>query len=313
MKILTVTANPALDLTVEVPHLTLGEVNKAQSLYWNVGGKGVNVAGCLADFGIAVAATGFLGEKNIALFEMFFHRKKIQDLFVRHPGSNRMNIKITDPMAGQTTDVNAPSERMGPDQLKSLKEILKDPTRALSWAVLAGSLPEGVGVSLYEELLVDLKARGVLVALDTSGEALQRGMKGRPDLIKPNLRELEALCGKKLGTEKEILREALKLLDQGVARVVVSLGSEGALFVKDQEIWRADPLPVRVSSTVGAGDAMLAGVLAGLYEKRSWAECAQLGVAFASGKLGRRGPELPSRAEVEELARGVQIRKIEKG
>ncbi len=169
-QVVTITLNPAIDRTVTIPSFTAGAVNRVESVRSNPGGKGVNVASALADNGHDVAVTGFLGRANAGAFEELFSQKKIADHFVRIGGQTRIGIKITDPVRGETTDINFP----GPAPSEADVSMLLSQVAALEaeWFVVAGSLPPGVDPGIYRDLVAQLRGRGSKVLLDASGESL---------------------------------------------------------------------------------------------------------------------------------------------
>ncbi|HVI50098.1 MAG TPA: 1-phosphofructokinase [Candidatus Sulfotelmatobacter sp.] len=309
--VVTVTLNPAIDQTVIVDGLTVGAVQRAVSTQQNAGGKGVNVASCLADWGVRVIAAGLLGEDNAAPFQALFAEKGIADSFVRIAGKTRTNIKIADRRSGQTTDINLPGLVADEKALRLLKGILNDVVGKDAWAVVAGSLPDGLPATATRAVVAFLKTLGCRVVLDASGEALALALAadsgGLPHCVKPNRAELAEWAGHPLADVPAMLEAARELLARGVALVVVSLGEEGALFVKDGEALLARLPPIDTVSTVGAGDAMVAGLVAGFVENAGLERQARLAVAFAAAKLARVGPHLPEPASVEALAGQAEI------
>ena len=307
--VVTVTLNPAIDLTVALDHLVVGRVHRASSAIANCGGKGVNVAGCLADWGVRVAATGVLGRSNDGAFADFFAGKAIADRFVRVAGETRTNIKIADRTSGETTDVNLPGLAVPAEAFEAVRAALASLAAPGRTVVLAGSLPESMPETAWASLVADLAACGARVVLDTSGTPLAAALESGAPLaaVKPNRAELEALVGRPLPRTADVVAAARALIAHGVALVVVSLGSEGALFV-DRETALAAALPAKtVLSTVGAGDAMVAGIAAALIEGASVERTARLAVAFATSKLDRIGPHLGPPEEVERLAAAVRV------
>lgn len=307
--VVTVTLNPAIDLTVTLDRLVVGEVQRAETAVANCGGKGVNVAGCLADWGLRVAATGVLGRSNAGAFGDFFARKGVADRFVRIGGETRTNIKIADRASRQTTDINLPGLQVSEDAFAAVRATLKETVAPGRVFVLAGSLPRALPITAWATLAADLAALRARVVLDTSGAPLAVALeKGLPiAAVKPNRAELEALLGRALPTTADVIAAACSLLDGGVALVVVSLGAEGALFVDRRQALSA-ALPAKaVLSTVGAGDAMVAGIVAALVEGASLERIARLSVAFAASKLDRIGPFLGPVDDVERLAAAVGV------
>lgn len=309
--IVTVTLNPAVDLTVALAGLRPGAVHRAQAAETNAGGKGVNVAGCVADWGVSVTATGVLGAGNDAAFVRLFSEKGIFDRFVRAPGDTRTNIKIADTLTGETTDVNMPGLKVDAATLAAVTGVLDGLVTPGTLVVLAGSLPAGVPDDAWARLVARLNARGARVMLDTSGAplavALSAPVGGLPYAIKPNRHELEAWAGTPLPDAPALISTARRLIGRGVTLVVASMGDQGAAFVTEGEALVARLPPIRTLSTVGAGDAMVAGLATGLADGLALPDLARRAVAFATAKLGRIGSHLPDRVEVERLAAAVQV------
>lgn len=308
--VLTITPNPALDQTIHVPTLQPGHVHLATATHTAAGGKGVNVAACLADWGTPVVAGGLLGQDNAGAFEALLGAKGVADHFVRLAGRTRTNIKLVAADTGDTTDINLPGFDVPHGAWDALLARVRPLAQAGSWVVAAGSLPPALAAGGYGPLLRMLDDAGATTVLDTSGAALAAALapgQPMPAVIKPNRHELEMLAGKKLPTTADVVREAQALLARGVGAVVVSLGSEGALMVRPGGVWRAAPLAVTPVSSVGAGDALVAGLVAALHAGQSWPQALRLGVAFASAKLRQLGPHLPPRDTVHALADEVVI------
>jgi 1-phosphofructokinase len=303
--VVTITLNPAIDRTVTIRSFTTGVVNRVEQEHSSPGGKGVNVASALADYGHLVAVTGFLGRENSALFVDLFARKKIEDRFVRIAGRTRVGIKITDPVLHQTTDINFPGPTSVPADLDALREHLA--TLESAWVAISGSLPPGVNVEIYRDIAMDLKAAGRKVVLDTSGEALHFGVEAAPNIIKPNIYELEALVDKRLQSEAEVIEAAKKLVDQGIELVVVSMGKAGAYFVTGAAAVIARPPEIEVKSTVGAGDALVAGIIAARLRKLPLEQCARLATAFSLVALTRIESGLISPAAVDSSMKQVSV------
>jgi 1-phosphofructokinase len=307
--VVTVTLNPAIDLTVTLDRFVVGAVQRASAAVFNCGGKGVNVAGCLADWGARAAATGVLGRSNDGAFADFFASKGVADHFVRISGETRTNIKIADRASGDTTDVNLPGLTVSDSAFDAVRAALTGCVAPHQPVVLAGSLPESMPDAAWATLAGDLARHNARVVLDTSGAPLAAALaSGQPlHAVKPNRAELEALLGRDLPTTADLIAAARTLLDRGVALVVVSLGADGALFV-DRQAALAAALPAKKAlSTVGAGDAMVAGIAAALVEGASLERLARLAVAFASSKLDRIGPFLGPHEDVERLAAAVCV------
>ena len=308
-RIVTVTINPAIDHHISIPGFTAGSVNRVQSSQLDPGGKGVNVASYLADFGQPATVTGFLGADNDAIFRRFFEEKGIEDRFVRIAGQTRTGVKIVDDVRHQTTDINFLGPTPTSEDVERLYATLRELARDHAWFVLAGSVPGGISPEIYREMVAMLAGRRVL--LDASGEGLRQAVEARPWVVKPNVSELEELVGEPVDSPSAIVRVARSLIQRhDIATVVVSMGKEGAIFVEDKEAVWAVPPAVEVRSTVGAGDAMVAGIVAGKLRDLSLAECARLATGFSTSKIARIGPGLPSVEAVHAAARLVTLRAV---
>ena len=308
--IATLTLNPAIDQSAAIPDFTAGEVNRVDWERSDPGGKGVNVASFLSDLGFRVTVTGFLGRENSAVFERLFQDKGMTDRFLRVPGKTRVNVKIIDEAQHRITDINFPGQTVGAAELASVRDVLTALIADHQWFVLSGSLPSGVPVDFYAELVVLLKAAGKRVVLDTSGEPMRAAIGSAPYAIKPNIAELEEVLGSPLPDRAAVVKAARILVKGGIEYVVISMGKDGALFVDAQECLLALPPAVEVKSTVGAGDAMVAGFVAARIRGGSLADCARLATATAVGALTQLGPRLPSPQTVESIAQQVTVQAV---
>lgn len=310
VEIVTVTLNPAVDQTLQVPGLQLGQLNLAQSLRFDAGGKGVNVASVLADLGHACAVTGFLGEDNDRIFETQFAARAIADHFLRTPGSTRINVKLNDPQSGNTTDINMTASAPASDALVLLRATIAALCAGTARVfVLAGSLPPGVPADYYAQLAHDLKAAGKIVVIDTSGAPFAAALAGKPDLVKPNRHELETWLGRTLPDLASIIEGAQALRAAGPAQVIVSLGEEGALLLNEQGCWHARPPKVNVVSTVGAGDSMVAGWISATLQAFAPDQALRLATASAAARVCSPDGGL-HRAGLESLAAKVEVEAI---
>jgi 1-phosphofructokinase len=308
MKIATVTLNPAIDRTVFVPDFKVNKVNRVEWEQADAGGKGVNVASVLADYGLSMAVTGFLGEENALIFERLFAQKKIEDRFVRIAGSTRIGIKIIDEVHQETTDLNFPGQTPTENDVAKLFQIVEELAADCHWFVLAGSIPAGVSANLYRQLVELIKAKGRAVALDTSGPGLQLALPAGPTLIKPNLDELRELTRRSLNRQAAVVEAARNLLAQGMQTVVISMGARGAIYVEADQVVLAQPPEVPVRSTVGAGDAMVSGTVAGKIQGLPLEECARLATAFSVSAISQVRSGLPSPETIEKFKSQVTIK-----
>lgn len=304
--ILTLTLNPALDLTVELPTLRVGDVNRSEGMHRHAAGKGVNVAQVLADLGHRLTVSGFLGEDNQQPFVTLFEQRGFVDEFIRVPGETRSNIKLAE-RSGRITDLNGPGAFVDDQAQRALLARLEQIAGQFDAVVVAGSLPRGVTVEWLQALLEGLSARGLKVALDTSGAALRAGLGTRPWLIKPNTEELAEVLGTSVDTVDEQKAVAAQLHASGIAHVVISQGAEGVNWFSREGAWHAQPPQVAVASTVGAGDSLLAGVLHGLLSGAEAEESLALATAIAALAVSQIGFGIPSTEQLARLKSGVRV------
>lgn len=305
--ITTITLNPAVDQTASIPNFRAGAVNRVAWEQSDPGGKGVNVASFLTDFGYSVTVSGFLGQGNADLFQRFFKQRNITDQFISIPGHTRVNIKIIDDVHNQVTDVNFPGQSPSAAAIAALHQKIDDLTLSQDWFILSGSLPAGIPTDIYAVLTKRLQTQGKSVILDASGESLRQALTAAPFAIKPNIDELEELLGRSLPSEAAVVQAARELLNQDIRCVVVSMGAKGAIFVEaDCAIW-ARPPHVDVVSTVGAGDAMVSGLVVGKLRGLSLPDCARLATACSMGALSQVGPRLPPLATLEAFQDQVVV------
>lgn len=304
-RILTVTLNPALDLTVQLPALRLGEVNRSDNLQVHAAGKGLNVAQVLADLGHQLTVTGFLGEANAQPFEQLFAARGFADEFVRVAGETRSNIKLAE-ADGRITDVNGPGLEVGAAQRDELLARLERLVPGHGLVVMACSLPRGVEVPWFVELLQRLARLGARVALDTSGAALREGLALSPWLIKPNEEELAQARGLDPADARALADEARRL-NARIEHVVMSQGAAGVSWFSPAAAWHAQPPKVRVVSTVGAGDSLLAGMLHGLLAGWPAERTLAHATAIAAQAVGQIGFGITDRAQLAKLEAAVRL------
>lgn len=298
--IVTVTPNPSLDRTFDVPELAVGEVNRAVATHVHPGGKGINVSRVLALHGVATRAVLPLGGPDGLELAALLDALALDAHAVHVRGATRSNVAVVD-AAGATTKVNAPGPVLSPDEVAALVEAV---TGALGgsarWLVLAGSAPAGAGADLYPRLVAAARARDVPVAVDASGAELAAAVAGGGvTLLKPNLEELADLLGEQPRTVGQIVAATRRVLARGHEQALVSLGPDGALLVEPDAVWWAGGEPVVPRSTVGAGDCTLAGFLA---TEGDPAHRLQVAVAWGRAAVATPGSAMPGPDDVDPAA-----------
>ena len=278
--ILTLTLNPSLDRTIEIPELVRGAMVRAGSTRLDPGGKGVNVARALAAHKLPTCAVVPRGGPEGRQLTELLEEEGIDVCAVPVTGHTRSNVSLVEP-DGEVTKINEPGGELGADDLERIVKAVLDTVAAADWVVASGSLPPGVPETFYRDLGNRLTERGVSLAVDTSGPALTAALAARPSLVKPNREELAEFAGFPIDTVGDVVRAATWMREKGAETVLASLGADGAVLVNRQGV-RCGESPVSAGrSTVGAGDAMLAGYLAGgvtgvdaLIEALSWGAAA---------------------------------------
>ncbi|MEU4465460.1 1-phosphofructokinase family hexose kinase [Streptomyces sp. NPDC024017] len=279
--ILTVTLNTALDITYRVRSLRPHASHRVSEVTERPGGKGVNVARVLAALGHEVTVTGFTGgATGRVVQEKLAAVPGVVDALLPVSGATRRTIAVVDQRTGDTTQLNEPGPTVLPAEWSAFQEAYEDLLPAASAVALCGSLPPGVPVGAYAGLVRTARAAGVPVLLDTSGEALRRGVAARPDIIKPNTDELAELTG-----SHDPLRATQDARRRGARAVVASLGPEGLLAVTPEGRWRATPPTSVRGNPTGAGDSTVAGLLSGLVEHLPWPTCLTRATALAAATV----------------------------
>jgi 1-phosphofructokinase len=293
-RIVTVTPNPALDLTLEVERLGVGAVNIAGASRFESGGKGANVARMLAHLGTAGSAAAVVAlpadgaDSWIASFP-----REVELVVVRVAGSLRANVAIT-AADGETTKVNMRGGPLSPAD--ALLAAVAAAARGAAWVVVGGSLPIGMEPEWIGRVANAARAAGAKIAIDCTGEALEAAVAARVDLIKPNEEEASHLVGFPVNDRPSAERAASLLIERGVGSVLLSLGASGAIYrAAESDTTLYAPTPrAKVRSTVGAGDVLLAAFLFTLSSGGSSADALNSAVGWAAAKVEQPGTTMPT-------------------
>ncbi|GAB3529660.1 1-phosphofructokinase [Photobacterium alginatilyticum] len=281
-KVVTVTLNPALDLTGNLNTLTAGTVNLVEKGSLHPAGKGVNVAKVLAELGADVTVTGLLGADNQEPFCQLFEALGASDQFVRVNGASRINVKLVE-ASGQVSDINFPGVAVSEQDIQAFEQTLFELADSHDVFVMAGSLPQGISPELCASWVAQLQERGKHVFFDSSKAALTAGLNAAPWLVKPNDEELSDWAGRALSTKQDLTQVAEQLAQKGIANVVVSLGAEGVMWLDNDGWLSSQPPKMNVVSTVGAGDTLVAGLCWG--QLNNWNKQETLSFATALSAL----------------------------
>lgn len=306
--IITLTMNPAIDHTVVIDDLVNGDTNRAQDSRTDIGGKGINVSRVLRELGSNSTAMGFASGTMGRAIEHTLADLGIPRDFVHTPGQTRTNITVVERRREVTTTINEPGPYTDPHFFSVLLSRLKKRLQAGDWLVIGGSIPPPLPPTVYAEVITLAKSQGVITVLDADGPALALGIEAQPFMVKPNRRELQRLLGR--GPRKrETLMEAIeRIYASGVSLVVISQGVEGALAASDEGEWEVAAPEVEAARGVGAGDAMVAGMVLALSRGGTVEDALRLGTAAGTAAALTPGTELCHSPDVDRLLPMVEVK-----
>ena len=294
--IYTVTLNPSIDYVVHLDSLAMGITNRTTSEEYFYGGKGINVSFVLSELGFESTALGFIagftgdaienGLKNMGIKTDFFKTKN---------GISRINIKIK---ADEETEINCQGPEISEDEINLL--INKIHITDNDILILAGNAPKSIPDTIYENILKHTSNNNIKVVVDASKSLLLNTLKHKPFLIKPNSQELCEIFGKQICTENDTILYAKKLQQMGAKNVLVSMGSSGAILIDENGIThKSGTINGKIINTVGSGDSMVAGFIAGYEQTKSYAYALKLGTACGNATAFSNG--LATKQKIEEI------------
>ena len=307
--ITSICLNPCFDKTVSVDRLQPGQVNRIREARVDLGGKGINVAVVAKRLGLDVQCLGIMGENGSADLTALMDREGLRHHFMSVPGHVRTNMKVYSLDGQGVTELNEPGTPVTVDALCQFTKIAEEKTKDSDMVVLTGSLPPGCPEGTYRDLLKALEGKKCI--LDTEGKELELATKGsHPFLIKPNLREMEATLGIELRTMRAIRDAALLFVRLGVQHAVVSMGAMGAMYISAEKTLFAPALRVETKSTVGAGDAMIGGMLLGYEIEKDMAKAFRYGIAAGAASVMTEGTQLIVRSDFDMLLDQVRVQEV---
>ena len=309
--ITTVTLNPCIDYTVNVPELALGELNVMSSSRLDVSGKGVNVAVVLSRLGVPALCTGISFSANHAELAAFLDGEGVAHDFAMARGSIRMNIKIND--GGESrrmTEINSRGDKVSPDMLKQAREKITRLAAKSDMLIMSGRIPNGASEDIYRQIMQDLRGCGCKIVIDAERRPLIEAVKGCPFLIKPNLHELEVSFGRPVRDISDILSVCGMIISSGVEVVCVSMSERGALIASREGAYHAVVSDIKPLGLQGAGDSMVAGICKAVSEGRNLSDMLKFGIAAASASIVREGTDLCRSKDFEDMLARVEIEKI---
>jgi len=312
--ILTVTLNAAIDRTVAVPNFRLGRRHRAVESRTVAGGKGINVARALALLGRPVIATGFVGGASGTQVLEQLHEESILTDFIEIASETRVNLAVIDPTSGEQTEINERGPAVSAEETKRLFDRIGYLAGGARLCVLAGSLPPGAGDDLYARLIDDLRRRGVPCVLDAEGEAMLAGTRAGAAMVTPNETEAEELVGQEFADGNDLATGLSEIVRLGAEQAAITR-PEGCVATvgegSERRLLEVHTEPLEPVSTVGSGDAFVAGYVAARYEGRSEEECLAYGVACGAESTQHFGAGFVDRNQVERLLGGVSVHDLE--
>lgn len=304
--IYTVTLNPAIDYLINLDNLEIGRINRVEDEKVYAGGKGINVSNMLKQLGHENTALGFISGFTGDFIVNTLMEKGINNKFIRlKNGFTRINVKVK---GKEETEINGKGPAITNDELNELYKILEK-LNSSDILVLAGSIPSTLDDKLYENIMDRIKDKNVKVVVDATKNLLLNVLKYKPFLIKPNNHELEEIFNVKLNNNEEIIKYAKKLKEMGALNVLVSMGKDGALLLTENgEVYVSNVAKGIVKNSVGAGDSMVAGFIAGYLNTNSYSEGLKLGAA--SGGATAFSYDIATKEYIDEIKKQIIVTKI---
>jgi 1-phosphofructokinase family hexose kinase len=311
--IITVTLNAALDKTLEVPSFTPGRRHRTVDQKTMPGGKGVNIARAIKRLGQPVIATGLAGGATGTRVVEALNDEAILNSFVRVREESRTNTAVLDPTTGMHTEINERGPAISVQELELFREKLLYLAKGASICVFAGSLPRGVDPDVYAGLIRCVRKLGVTTIIDTDGEPLRLAVRAEPDVVSPNELEAEELVGHEFNDVDDRARAVVEIARVGPAEAIMTVpdGCYGQVLEGgSQALYRVSIEPLEARSTIGSGDAFLAGYVASRYAGREPVDCLRYGVACGAESTQHIGAGILEPGRVERLLDGVRAERL---
>lgn len=309
--VLTVTINPAVDKTYIIDNFQPFAINRAQRIIYNAGSNGVNVSRVLKQVSRENMVLGFVGGHNGTVFLSELAADGIKEDMVRVEGDIRLNVKIIDMHNHTTTEVNESGSPVSAKEHKEFMNKYKSHINDCKAVVLSGSVLPEMNKNEYYELVKIAKEAGKPTFVDCDGDMLRRTLDAVPTFIKPNYVEFCDMVGRHNLTDSEIVEEAKKIIEKGRAEyVVVTLSRKGAIGVSATEVYKVIPPNTEVQSTVGSGDAFMAGLCHAYLNGFNFKTQLVLATSFASAKVTKEGNNIPSLVELLGYADGCIVEEL---
>jgi 6-phosphofructokinase 2 len=300
-KVLTITLNPAIDVSTDIPFLLPGKKLRCTAPAFEPGGGGVNVSRVLQRMGYPSTAMFMAGGHTGKFFTGLVEKEGIETLVIPIEGSTRQNLIAHDTSNDQQYRFGMPGPEINEREWRDCLRVLKD-SKDFTYVVISGSNPSGVSPDFYGDAADIVKEKGAKLILDTSGEALKHALKEGVFLAKPNLGELSHLVGREELDANGVVAAARDLIGKGYCEIlVVSMGPAGAMLVTGKEYYHEPAPTIKIKSTVGAGDSMVAGIIIAMQKGLSWRDVLKYGVAAGTAATINAGSGLCTRETIEKV------------
>ena len=303
--VITVTLNPAMDRTLTIDNFDIGKVNRANTVRYDVGGKGINVSKVLKNFGIESICMGFLGGIWEEAIKKELKCRNIKEAFISIKGSTRTNTKIVDNINKVYTDINEPGPIISQYELDSFIKQFEEHCNFGDIVVLSGGVSSSIPENIYGVLTKIAKRKGTIVILDAEDVLLQEGIKEKPDIIKPNDHEIAKLFGIDSSNSEQINEAVKQLRNKGIKKVMVSLGENGATYTTEKGNYYIKGLRVSVRSTVGAGDSMVAAIVYSILNNYDDSKTLRFANASGAASVSLEGTEACTLEQVSQMINNI--------
>ena len=308
--VLTVTLNPCIDRTLYLDTLKVGGHNRASRMRNDVSGKGINVSVALRNLGIETRAAGFEFTRTGTPVKNLLDSMGIPFDYVTVDGELRVNTKVFDCSAMEMTEINCSGPLLGAEDEQALMECFEKALDGTDILVVDGSIPPGISKDVYANMVSLARARGIFTICDAAGELMSRALSARPDMVKPNIGELEDLLGRKINGLDQSAAACRELMGMGAGAVCLSLGGDGCMLVNSEGAWFSEGLDIEVKSFQGAGDSVVAGICSCIEKGLGGEEQLRYGVAAAHGTLLLEGTLMCTAESFMRLLPQIPVRRI---
>lgn len=308
--ILTVTLNAAIDKRYVVGDFLENEVNRVSECRYFAGGKGLNVSRCARIIGAQIVATGFAGGHAGKFITDEIGKQGVEPDFVMVQGESRSCINIFDTVRRTQTEFLEPGFTVGKDDCDRFIAKYNELLPKCNVVTISGSVPKGVDENMYPLLVQKARENGKKVIVDTSGKLLTEIIKHKPNMIKPNVDEIKMITGKDINSEEDIIAAGMKLIEEGIEQVVVSLGGDGAILIRADGVYKSIVPKIETVNTVGCGDCMTAGFAIAFENKMKPESALRFAAAAASAAAMTEETGMLRRVDMYDLLEKIIIRKI---